>query len=113
MKNRLPVWFKQDIPADESLARMRWLFRLNLHTVCREAGCPNFNDCFRNRELTFMILGDTCTRNCRFCAVKKSSAQPLMIDLEEPCRIAAAVKELGLDYVVITSVTRDDLSDAG
>ncbi len=117
MKNRLPVWFKQDIPDTQALTRMRLFLEFNVHTVCQEAKCPNFSYCFQNLRFTFMILGDMCTRNCRFCAVKKSSGtvrEPsLLIDLDEPYRITEIVKELSLNYVVITSVTRDDLSDGG
>lgn len=116
MKNRLPVWFKQDIPGTQALTRMRLLSQLNIHTVCREAKCPNFGDCFQNLRFTFMILGDTCTRNCRFCAVKNSSGTVLAASLpveDEPSRIVRAVKEFALHYVVITSVTRDDLIDGG
>ncbi len=120
MKNRLPAWLRQDIPDAQALERMNLLSGLNVHTVCQEAKCPNFSDCFKNSRFTFMILGDACTRTCRFCAVKKSGTVfnprqevSLLIDLDEPDRIAGAVRELGLNYVVITSVTRDDLSDGG
>ncbi len=87
------------------------LRNLNLHTVCREAHCPNYGECFAQKTATFMILGTHCTRNCRFCNV--SLDQPQQIDPEEPAHIAQAVKELGLTYVVVTSVTRDDLADGG
>jgi lipoic acid synthetase len=117
VKNRLPVWFRQDIPDTQALTRMRLLSQFNIHTVCQEAKCPNFSYCFQNLRFTFMLLGDTCTRNCRFCAVKKSSGtvrEPfLLIDLDESYRITEIVKELSLNYVVITSVTRDDLGDGG
>lgn len=110
--NRLPSWFKQEAPDTIVLERAQRLNELKVHTVCQEARCPNLSSCFKDLRFTFMVLGDTCTRNCRFCAVKKTKNQ-LKLDLEEPLRIARAVKKLGLDYVVITSVTRDDLVDAG
>ncbi len=84
---------------------------LNLNTVCSSAHCPNLSECFNRGTATFMILGERCTRNCRFCAVKKGS--PLEPDLREPENVAKAVKKLGLTYSVITSVTRDDLHDGG
>lgn len=83
----------------------------NLNTVCREANCPNYLECFSKKTATFMILGTNCTRNCRFCNVRFDA--PVPIDPDEPQRIAEAVKALGLRYVVITSVTRDDLPDGG
>lgn len=84
----------------------------NITTVCTEANCPNRYECFSNKTATFMILGDSCTRDCKYCNVKHS-ASPGEVDEEEPNRILKAVQELGLDYVVITSVTRDDLEDFG
>ncbi len=110
---KLPTWFNQDIPDNATLERGRLLSEYKVSTVCQEAKCPNLSFCFKNLRFTFMILGDTCTRNCRFCAVKKSNGGPLEIDLEEPFRIAEVVKKLALNYVVITSVTRDDLEDGG
>jgi len=108
----LPSWLKKRAPRQETIRKMQDLFRsLSLHTVCEEARCPNIGECFARRTATFMILGDRCTRNCRFCAVKKGS--PLPLDPEEPKNAAKAVKKLGLRYVVITSVTRDDLEDGG
>jgi len=85
--------------------------RGRLHTVCQEAKCPNIWECFSNRTATFLILGDRCTRNCRFCAVANRPIE--LPDPEEPARVAAAVRDLSLSYVVITSVTRDDLPDGG
>jgi lipoic acid synthetase len=82
-----------------------------LHTVCEEAHCPNLGECWGHGTATFMILGDTCTRGCRYCAVNKG--MPTELDLEEPSRLADAVVRMGLSYVVITSVDRDDLSDGG
>jgi lipoic acid synthetase len=85
--------------------------KYNLHTVCEESLCPNITECWGRGEATFMILGDICTRGCRFCAVKRG--KPLPPDPEEPYNIAMAVKEMGLRYVTLTSVTRDDLPDGG
>lgn len=87
------------------------LKKLHLHTVCREAACPNIGVCYNDRTATFLILGDVCTRNCGFCNVKHGTPSPW--DRSEPQRIAQAVKELGIAHVVITSVTRDDLPDGG
>lgn len=84
---------------------------LHLHTVCREARCPNRPDCFHRGTATFLLLGDVCTRNCRFCAVKNGKPAPQ--DPDEPERVARAVQEMNLSYVVLTSVTRDDLPDGG
>jgi lipoic acid synthetase len=84
---------------------------LNLNTVCREANCPNYAECFSNKTATFMILGINCTRNCRFCNV--THADPQQVDPDEPKRIGEAVSKLDLKYVVVTSVTRDDLPDGG
>lgn len=82
-----------------------------LHTVCQAAKCPNIGECFKNKTATFMILGDICSRNCSFCAT--THGKPLDIDEQEPQKLADTIKSLGLKYVVITSVTRDDLSDGG
>jgi lipoic acid synthetase len=113
MKNRLPPGFRQEIPDTRTSRALGILNGLNVRTVCAQARCPNLTRCFKNREITFIILGDVCTRNCRFCAVRKSPDSHLTVDAGEPKRVAAAVKTLGLEYVVITSVTRDDLSDGG
>ena len=109
---RHPEWLKLS-PLDPTiLGRMNRLMRdLKLHTVCESARCPNRAECFARGTATFMILGDICTRNCTFCAVKHGMPQPA--DPEEPQHIVAAVNKLGLRYVVITSVTRDDLPDGG
>lgn len=111
--NRLPHWFRQDY-RDLSLVKERISFfkDLRVNTVCESARCPNIGRCFKENSFTFMILGDTCTRNCSFCAVKKRNGN-LKLDLSEPLRIVKTVSFLNLDYVVITSVTRDDLSDGG
>jgi lipoic acid synthetase len=112
MKNRLPSWFKQEIPDTTLVGERVALFRkLRLNTVCQSAHCPNIFDCFKRKTATFMILGDTCTRDCRFCAVKKG--EPQIVDSGEPENIVSAVGTLGLNYAVITSVTRDDLQDGG
>ena len=87
------------------------LTNLNLHTICESAQCPNAGSCFKRKTATFLILGNVCTRNCRFCAVDKG--KPLPVDAEEPEHLLEAVEKLGLLYVVITSVTRDDLDDGG
>jgi len=108
----LPQWLKKRAPREEVLQEVKGLLRsYALHTVCEEARCPNMGECFQKRTATFLILGDICTRNCRFCAVKKKA--PLPLDSQEPENVAQAVKKLGLRYVVITSVTRDDVSDGG
>jgi len=83
----------------------------NLHTVCEEARCPNIGECWGNKTATFLILGDTCTRGCRFCAIDKG--KPLALDPDEPRNVALVVKELGLNHIVVTSVNRDDLPDGG
>ena len=109
---RRPEWLKPMPLNPAILAKMGGLMRgLKLHTVCESAECPNRTKCFGEGTATFMILGDICTRNCTFCAVTKGL--PLPPDPEEPEHIVAAVKQLGLRYVVITSVTRDDLPDGG
>jgi lipoate synthase len=87
------------------------LRRLNLHTVCEEANCPNIGDCFSRKTATFMIMGDVCTRNCPYCNV--SHGKPQALDTQEPENVANAVKTIGLKHVVITSVDRDDLPDGG
>ena len=107
-----PEWLKKRIPNKRSIEEMEALFRgLSLHTVCEEANCPNAGECFTSRTATFMILGDTCTRNCRFCAVKKG--EPFFLDPNEPEHVAEAAQRLALKHIVVTSVTRDDLPDGG
>ncbi len=109
---RLPRWMKVPLPAGQNFHDVRKLVhQYQLHTVCQSAHCPNIGDCWSHRTATFMILGDVCTRNCRFCAV--TSGVPASVDRDEPLRVAEAVKKLSLRYAVITSVTRDDLSDGG
>lgn len=107
-----PSWFRRPAPDQASLLRMRDLMReQRLNTVCVEAHCPNQGECFQRGTATFLILGDLCTRGCRFCAVKQGRPRPL--DPDEPARVAETVRLLGLKHVVITSVTRDDLPDQG
>ena len=109
---RHPDWIRSRIPAGESYGEVRKLLHgLSLHTVCEEAHCPNMGECWDQRTATVMILGDTCTRACGFCAVK--TGKPTVHDLDEPRRVAEAIRGLGLDHVVITSVARDDLADGG
>ena len=109
---RHPDWIKARIPAGETYQELRRLLHgQTLHTVCEEAHCPNMGECWNDRTATVMILGDTCTRACGFCAVK--TGKPLIHDLDEPRRVAEALCGLGLDHVVITSVARDDLDDGG
>lgn len=108
-----PEWLKRPAPDVHAIERMeRMLGRLQLSTVCQSAHCPNLGECFNRGTATFMILGDQCTRNCRFCAVTHAPT-PALPDKNEPEQVARAVCELGLRYVVVTSVTRDDLCDGG
>lgn len=112
MTERLPPWLTRRVPKAEVLEEMKNMLEgLGLHTVCESAHCPNIGECFAKKTATFMILGDRCTRNCRFCAV--TSEKPLPVDKDEPIRVARAVENLRLKHVVITSVTRDDLEDGG
>jgi lipoyl synthase len=109
---RKPAWLKVRAPGGPKYLRLRGLMRsLNLHSVCEEAHCPNIGECWEDSTATFMILGDVCTRNCGYCAVTHGA--PVWEDREEPDRIGRAVAELALEYVVITSVNRDDLADGG
>jgi lipoic acid synthetase len=107
-----PEWLKVRAPGSPSYLRLKGLMRdLGLHTVCEEARCPNIGECWNHGTATFMILGDLCTRACSYCAV--AHGKPAAVDAGEPDRVAAAIATLGLDYVVITSVDRDDLADGG
>jgi len=109
---RKPDWIKAKAPtAPEVLALKRLLREHNLHTVCEEASCPNLGECFAQGTATFMIMGDLCTRRCPFCDVAHGRPQPL--DPDEPQHVADAIDLMGLKYVVITSVDRDDLRDGG
>jgi lipoic acid synthetase len=108
-----PPWLKVGLPGGERYGRVRAAVeRGGLHTVCREARCPNVGECWNAGTATFLILGDHCTRGCRFCAVSRGDPGGA-VDAAEPVRIARAAAEMGLDYAVITSVTRDDLRDGG
>lgn len=109
MINRLPPWFRQEIPRDFNFIKKRLSVFENsrIRTVCVSAQCPNLYTCFKNSSVTFMIMGDSCSRNCSFCAVGKGKLKPL--DLLEPYNLALNIRELNLEYIVITSVTRDDL----
>ncbi|KAI4221533.1 MAG: hypothetical protein L6R40_008625 [Gallowayella cf. fulva] len=115
---RLPTWLQTPIPTSQNYKRIKSDLRgLNLHTVCEEARCPNINDCWGGSDksaatATIMLMGDTCTRGCRFCSVKTSKAPP-PLDPHEPEHTAEALKRWGLGYVVLTSVDRDDLADGG
>lgn len=107
-----PHWLRIRLAAGSSFQKVRRLIQEGrLHTVCQEALCPNQGECFSRGTATFLILGDLCTRNCRFCAVSHGAPQPP--DPQEPKRVAQAVKAMGLKYVVVTSVSRDDLKDGG
>lgn len=108
---RKPEWLQKKINPSAHAEMERLLGSHRLHTVCQEAMCPNISECFRQKQATFLILGSICTRLCGFCNVTKQA--PLPIDPEEPARVAAAVGDLGLTHVVVTSPTRDDLADGG
>jgi len=108
-----PEWLKVKVPQGERYAWIRDRARsLNLHTVCEEARCPNIGECWQGGTATFMLMGDECTRGCRFCSVK-TAKQPGGLDEAEPVHIAETIRAMGLDYVVLTSVNRDDLPDQG
>jgi lipoyl synthase len=107
-----PDWLKVRAPGSPNYLRLKGLMReLNLHTVCEEAQCPNIGECWHHGTATFMILGGICTRACAYCAVAHGRPHP--VDAAEPARVAEAIRALDLDYVVITSVDRDDLPDGG
>lgn len=109
---RKPEWLKIKLHINENYQELKQMMRSKtLHTVCEEARCPNIFECWANRTATFMILGDICTRACRFCAVK--TGLPTELDLAEPERVAEAVEQMGVRHAVITSVARDDLADGG
>ncbi|HEY1456080.1 MAG TPA: lipoyl synthase [Candidatus Dormibacteraeota bacterium] len=108
----IPSWIRVRVTEGENFKELKAIVGARrLHTVCEEARCPNIFDCWNRRTATFMILGDICTRACRFCAV--TSGRPAELDLGEPLRVAESVAELGLKHAVITSVDRDDLKDGG
>ena len=109
---RKPEWLKVRLPGGPDYLRLKGLMReRRLHTVCEEARCPNIGECWEAGTATFMILGDTCTRACRFCAVK--TGRPPALDAGEPLRVAQAVRRMGLGHAVVTSVNRDDQPDGG
>lgn len=109
---RHPGWIRARMPSGDNYSDLKRLLRSQtLNTVCHEARCPNIGECWEQRTATVMILGDTCTRACGFCAIK--TGRPTWFDDDEPRRVAEAVSQLGLDHVVVTSVTRDDLPDGG
>ena len=113
---RKPAWLKAGLPAAGAFrATDAVLAELRLHTVCDEARCPNKGECFSAGTATFLILGNVCTRDCRFCSVARAGARhgPCALDPDEPARLAEAAARLGLAHVVVTSVTRDDLADGG
>lgn len=112
MQKRLPEYLKRPIIDTDRTRNVRKILKVNcLSTVCENARCPNKNECYTKNTATFLIMGNVCTRNCRYCNI--SCERPVPLDLEEPMHIAKAVKDLGLKYSVITSVTRDDLPDGG
>ncbi len=109
---RKPSWLNIKLETGEHFRELKSMMRgKTLHTVCEEAKCPNIYECWSNRTATFMILGNICTRACRFCAV--TSGLPTELDLQEPERVAEATEQMGLRHVVVTSVARDDLADGG
>ncbi len=109
---RKPEWLRAKMPGGEGYLRLKSIIdEHKLHTVCQEASCPNMGECWSRGTATIMILGDTCTRSCGFCNVK--TGRPPLLDLDEPRRVAASLKLLGLKHVVITSVNRDELPDGG
>jgi len=109
---RLPRWLKRNVPKGNARHfTARLVEQLHLATVCQHARCPNRMECYAQKTATFMILGDVCTRRCGFCSVAKGKPRPL--DPDEPRRVAEAARQLGLAHVVVTAVTRDDLSDGG
>ena len=109
---RRPEWLKVKAPGGESYAKIKTMMRSkSLHTVCEEAHCPNIGECWSSGTATFMILGDTCTRACSFCAVK--TGRPGTLNTQEPYDVAQSILEMGLKHAVITSVNRDELKDQG
>jgi lipoyl synthase len=110
---RKPSWLRVGVPGGDRYRRVReTLTHLGLHTVCQEAHCPNVAECWGGGTATVMLMGDVCTRGCRFCHVK-TAANPPPLDPDEPRHLADAIRGLGLDYIVVTSVDRDDLADGG
>jgi len=111
-RQQRPHWLKVKVPLGENFSRLKGLMGdQHLHTVCEEARCPNMSECWNAGTATFMILGDICTRSCGFCAVK--TGRPSGLDLDEPFRVAEAIRSMGIRHAVITSVNRDELPDGG
>ena len=111
-RKRIPEWIRIKAPTNSNVAQLKQLLRDHkLVTVCEEAACPNLSECFTHGTATFMIMGDKCTRRCTFCDVAHGRPDPL--DQNEPINLAQAIQKMGLKYVVITSVDRDDLRDGG
>jgi lipoic acid synthetase len=111
-RTRLPEWIRAKFPGGEGYNHLKGIMRdLRLNTVCEDAHCPNIGECWNRGTATFMILGDICTRGCRYCAVAKG--KPAALDLQEPVRVAEAIAKMQLRHAVITSVDRDDLFDGG
>lgn len=109
-----PEWLKMPTIGNEAAGQVRKILKdMNLNTVCNEAKCPNRGHCYQRGTATFLILGSICTRNCAYCAIEKNLASPPAPDSNEPARIAEASRRMNLRYVVLTSVTRDDLPDGG
>ncbi|AIE85173.1 lipoyl synthase [Fimbriimonas ginsengisoli] len=112
MTQRLPEWLTIRLPRPDTIKEVEGMMRAkNLHTVCESARCPNLPECWSKKTATFMILGDTCTRSCGFCAIKVGRG--LTVDQDEPQNVAQVSKDLGLKHIVVTSVARDDLADEG
>ena len=112
IRTRRPDWLKVRLPSGEGYTRTKSIVKEHgLNTVCEDARCPNMAECWGNGTATFMILGDICTRSCGFCNVK--TGRPIELDLDEPRRVAEAISKMGINYAVITSVNRDELSDGG
>ena len=112
MNSRLPEWLTKRVPSPDTVQLVDSMMRdSKLHTVCESARCPNIGECWSKQTATFMILGDICTRNCGFCAIKVG--RPLELDGDEPRRVAETAKQMGLKHVVVTSVARDELPDEG
>jgi lipoic acid synthetase len=109
---RLPEWFRMERPEGIHYSRLKNLSKKNnLHTICKSGNCPNIGECWNAGTATFMILGDICTRACKFCSVK--TGKPLAVDRDEPSRLAESIRVMGLQHCVLTSVDRDDLEDGG
>lgn len=112
MRTRLPEYLKRPIIDTDKTKNVRKILKSHcLNTVCENARCPNKNECYTKNTATFLIMGNVCTRNCKYCNI--TCAKPMPLDEKEPLHIATAIKELGLKYAVITSVTRDDIADGG